>query len=395
MRQAEGLREQVAGLLEPAPEAGDAAASFPGPEALLELRGKMRVARDRVARLLDPGDPERDELKPPDWDALCTAAAAAIGRHRPNLEVAAWWAEAAAHAEGFAGIAAGATLLAGLMRLRWDDLERRPDPDGLTNELIGPLAPLLSNQLPLIARCVTLFRLEGDKPYTYESYLRGRQRNSSLAEYERLKTTSLPSHIRPEERQRHLDTLAAKKAAIERPEMQPWEVIVAIAAGQEDVLAEHAVALDQAVAAVELLRAAIAERGGEGIASTTSLSELLTSLVKVVGLLRPSAADPLAQAGQPDEAADAEGAMVGGQVRARKDGAMNREAAIATLLEVAAFFRRAEPQSPIGDILEEIARRAGLTWAEFLTEMMPDINQRELLRERLGLPRKPREGQGP
>jgi type VI secretion system protein ImpA len=355
----------------------------------------MRLAREEAERLRDPGDPNRARLVPPDWYQLCADAAAAIGRGPPNLEVAAWWTEAAAHAEGFAGIAAGATLLAGLIRTRWDELEPRPDPDDLTGdpgrdaariakELLGALAEPLSTHLPAAARCVALFELDRNTPYTLESYLRGRQRAARLDEYEKLKTTSTP----PDKRERHQQILAAKAAELARPEMQAWEKIVERAAGQDDVLAGHAVALAQAVAALGELRAAIAARDGEGIASTTGLAGLLSSAAEAVRQLRPAAvaAESMEPAGP---AADGQAP---GPARAR-GAAMDRDAAIATLMDIAAFFRRTEPQSPIGDVLEEIARRARLSWVDFLTEMVPDGNQRELLRERLGLPRKPRDGQ--
>jgi predicted component of type VI protein secretion system len=64
---------------------------------------------------------------------------------------------------------------------------------------------------------------------------------------------------------------------------------------------------------------------------------------------------------------------------------MNRERALATLLEVAAFFDRNEPQSIIGDSLRHVVRRANLSAVELLAELLPDGEQRALFLLRAGI----------
>jgi type VI secretion system protein ImpA len=62
-----------------------------------------------------------------------------------------------------------------------------------------------------------------------------------------------------------------------------------------------------------------------------------------------------------------------------------RADALRQIEEVAAFFRRTEPYSPVAHTLEEAARRARLSWPEWLTEAVPDKQQRRVILERLGL----------
>ena len=66
---------------------------------------------------------------------------------------------------------------------------------------------------------------------------------------------------------------------------------------------------------------------------------------------------------------------------------MNRERALATLLEVAAFFERNEPQSIIGESLRNVVRRANLTVEGLLAELLPDDGQRSLFLLRAGIGR--------
>jgi hypothetical protein len=46
----------------------------------------------------------------------------------------------------------------------------------------------------------------------------------------------------------------------------------------------------------------------------------------------------------------------------------------------------------MADVLEELGRRARLSWADLIAEVLPDAAQRDQVRERLGLPRKPAGG---
>jgi type VI secretion system protein ImpA len=50
----------------------------------------------------------------------------------------------------------------------------------------------------------------------------------------------------------------------------------------------------------------------------------------------------------------------------------NREDALRILLQVADYFRKYEPHSPICTTLEETVRRARLPFSELLAELLPD-----------------------
>jgi type VI secretion system protein ImpA len=63
----------------------------------------------------------------------------------------------------------------------------------------------------------------------------------------------------------------------------------------------------------------------------------------------------------------------------------SREDALRLLGEVAEFFRRTEPHSPLAYTLNEAARRARLSWPELLAEVVPDLGTRAAIFTTLGI----------
>jgi type VI secretion system protein ImpA len=397
MADAEELQARLAGLFDKPRDGG--APSSPRSEvpSVASLRDEMRLARDTMTQALlklppSGADAAQNVVLPPAWPRIRDRIEMLLPIDPPRIEVAGLWTEASGYCDGFAGLAAGLSLVANFVKTRWDALEPRPAQDELTGDaardaqvvarrLLEPLASQLSERLGVVARRVVLFQVGSGSPYTYESFLRGRQRESvekALAEAE--KTNA------PQDEYKRLDALKkAKQAELELPEMQPWPSIKASAEGQAAALAQHADALKKAIAALAALRAALEERNGLAVASTTALAGLLSEIAAVVAELVP----PKPQAAA-DEAGEAQNSGAAGD---RPSGTVaSREQAIATLIELSGFFRRAEPHSPMADVLEELGRRARLSWADLIAEVLPDAAQRDQVRERLGLPRKPAGG---
>ena len=63
----------------------------------------------------------------------------------------------------------------------------------------------------------------------------------------------------------------------------------------------------------------------------------------------------------------------------------SREDALRVLGEIANFFRRTEPHSPISYTLDEAVRRGRLTWPELLQEVVADLNTRNGILNMLGI----------
>ena len=62
-----------------------------------------------------------------------------------------------------------------------------------------------------------------------------------------------------------------------------------------------------------------------------------------------------------------------------------REQALRQLTEIAAWFKRNEPSSPIGFTLDEAVRRARLGWPELVAELVSDETARHSLLTSAGI----------
>ena len=145
---------------------------------------------------------------------------------------------------------------------------------------------------------------------------------------------------------------------------------------------------------------ALDEKAGMDGPPTRAVRELLEELIAAANKYAPAET----AVGEPDapggavasaEPGAAEGGSGGlGLARGPLVGAVNREDMLAELGRIAAFFRRTEPQSPLGYTLEEAIRRGRMTWPELLAEIVSDTAVRDNILMQLGIRPPPPEGEG-
>jgi type VI secretion system protein ImpA len=116
---------------------------------------------DRLQDLRREDDPTipRGELdaehKRADWPAVKKLAGSLLAEQTKDLRLAAWWAEAAAKTDGYAGLAEGLALYAGLCDGFWDEVHPQPEGDdfefrvGSITWLLG-LVTSSARQLPVL-----------------------------------------------------------------------------------------------------------------------------------------------------------------------------------------------------------------------------------------------------
>ena len=68
------------------------------------------------------------------------------------------------------------------------------------------------------------------------------------------------------------------------------------------------------------------------------------------------------------------------------DSLASKEAALRALGEIAGFFRRTEPHSPVAYLLERAVLWANMPLEQFLAELIRDESTLSSIRERIGLP---------
>lgn len=321
---------------------------------------------DAIARARAQDDPGLAQgawvapLKVADWPAVARTAEELLLTRSKDLRLAAWWAEAQASIRGWRGLADGLQLVEGLVQGHWESVH--PLPEGQDFEQrTGALAWLLGR----VAALSSTIALPLGRSADGRADLR-----ASLADIHRLRTAApagegerpgperLARALRDTPASAWRDQLADHEAA--RAALATLERAVDARLGQDGPGFRPArEALDQA--GHDLLRLA-REAGWQGGAAAARVPQ------PAAAGLAPAA--PL----QPPQAT--------GPIR-------SREEAVQRLLEVAEWFRRAEPHSPAGYLAEKAAHWAGMPLHEWLRAVLKDGGSLSHVQELLGVPAAP------
>jgi len=297
---------------------------------------------DEIARARLADDPSLEQgawvtaLKEADWKLVGKRCAGLLASRSKDLQLGVWLAEASARTDGMRGLADGMTLVAALCERFWDGLHPRADEDGFERR-IGNLSWLAGRIAPL----VTTMPLAEGGALTLQARDVARTKGAdALAELDAMRARAKPDFVR---------TLLAE-----------CEACLA--------------ALDELERVVDARLGADGPGYGMGRAALRDMVDFIT---------------PAAPAGAAQALPDAVAASGGGAARAlpvRLDGQVaHREQALAQLRQVAEFFRRTEPHSPVAYLAEKAARWGEQPLHAWLRSVIKDDASLARLEELLGI----------
>ncbi|WP_165374822.1 type VI secretion system protein TssA [Sphingomonas montana] len=351
-------------ILDAGPAGVDLRAGGPGSELYLRLKDLRAMARSAEREAISAADPEIDPLRAGQhyWQEVVESGHALLAGVAKDLQVASWMCEAWLRTDGFAGLAAGLALLADLIELYWDaGLYPLEDEDGVETRLAALFGLFGRGDAALLLQPIKLLPLSdhGDPPVALWT-----------AEIAQAVTVR---HDDPEMREQLVDRRNKGIAAIGED----------IARASPAFVGEQLVALELALAELDRLMAAIDMRTDIGRFGSQVAQPLETALA----LLREHGHAPhRAVADTPAiDASDGAAPAPAGTAAARPDPARDRATALATLLDIAAFFERHEPQSLTGSSLREVVRRANLPLDMLMAELLPSSEQRTMFLLRAGI----------
>ncbi|GAA3713733.1 type VI secretion system protein TssA [Sphingomonas cynarae] len=336
--------------------------------AIKDARNEARLAERNA---ITSGDPDAVPLLAGirAWETVAQGGTALLAETK-DLQVAAWLTEAWLRSDGFPGVAAGFDLLAGLVERFWNEgLHPQEDEDGVETR-VAPLFGLFGNgDVGTLLQPIKLLPLSDHEHPAV-----------ALWTVETVQAQST----------RHEDPDLAEEL-VERRRAQITAMEDAIHRASPDFAGQAAAGIAAALAALDRLMGVIDAHTPFGRFG----SQVSRPLEDAAALLRVHG--PGNDLGEVEAAAVEEPVVVaptGAEGEAIPVAApppapepMNRERALATLLEVAAFFDRNEPQSIVGESLRHVVRRANLTAVELLAELLPDGEQRALFLLRAGIGR--------
>lgn len=306
-----------------------------------------------------------DYVVPPEWRTIRDLATEALTQHSKDLEIAGWLTEALLRGDGLRGLAAGLEVMRGLVDQYWDNLYPLADEDGVETK-VAPVAALngVSGDGTLVQplRRVTLFKRPDGAPLQFWQYEQSVDM-AGIAEEARRKQR-IAAGVIP------FDTLetearlpgGAGLVEVARDAQAAGEAWAALAASLDAHAGADAPPSSRIREVLEQIRTAAARFAGPGAMEAAAAVE------------QPPAEEKTEAAPAAPEAAP----VVPGAIASRAD-------ALRSLTAIAAYFRRTEPLSPLAYTLEEVVRRASMTWPQLLEEIVPDAGARAGILTTLGI----------
>ncbi|MEE3627479.1 type VI secretion system protein TssA [Nitrospirillum sp. BR 11752] len=293
-----------------------------GDAAYFQLKDLRATAR-AIERRADSEDEAQSSLG--EWQRIQDLARAVLAERSKDIEIAVWLTEAAVRLDGFAGLADGFRLLAGLVDRYWDGVHPEPDEDGIAVRL-APIGGLNGHgaEGTLIQPIRKVPLLREDQPIAYWHYALA-QRASQTPD-----TRNRPGRTPPPT----LDALSQRMGQV--PAVRNRALLADIRACRQ---------------AFRDLDRLLTERAGADAPPTSTITHILEEVEDaVVFLTGLSAKEEVEEAAMPDVILQsASGAPVVEAASAPQrpaQGITSREEALSLLSEIGQYFRRTEPHSP-------------------------------------------------
>jgi len=341
-------------------------------DSYTSLYQRVRAQRNDARtgeRAVDGGDPEANPAAIAEaWREVKKLGAEALSAKSKDFEVAAWMAEALVRVDGLPGLTDAALLIAGLCDQYWDQgFPSLASEDGLEDRA----APIggLSGEGADGTLMASIRR--------YPLFQRGDGSDGDLFTWQRAEETAAIADA--ERKQARIDAGVPDFDALQNEARASAAALRAV--GQE---ARHA------LEAWSAMDTALGNRFGGNAPSTRRVSEALQSIIDLVTRLAGAPSEPM-PAAEEMEAGDGSAPAAAGGVAGAAGAAAGpkplrtREDAIRQLEDIAAFFRRTEPHSPLAFTLDDAVRRARMSLPDLLTEVLPDSSARRMLLTALGI----------
>ncbi len=325
---------------------------------------RIREAR----RADDPGLAQGEwqtELKVADWREAQSLAEDILLRTSKDLQAAAWLGEAAIARHGLEGARDGFDLLHGLLDQYWDGLYPRAD-EGDLEERASKLAWFAT----YASRALQAMMLNDDPQaaLTLAGWLDSREvDNLGRQNAEAYQAALDEGRINGETYDSRIQS-TSEATIRERVDMvqAAREAFARFSAKTDERLGRDApnlAAIDDALKKIQQIYAKVAAAKGLGVAVAEG--------------------DAATEGG---EGASYAGGGGGASLDLNAGSLASKDAALRALNDIAAFFRRTEPHSPVAYLLERAVTWANMPLEQFLAEIIRDEGTLSSIRERVGLP---------
>lgn len=324
---------------------------------------KLKALRTEVDASVDPEGKGRDA----DWKGVARECAAALETKSKDLELVVYLTDAWARLESLAGLRDGIRLAGELCERFWDQLHPGYAADGI--DLDQRAAPLnrLGSGLATAAACPLFTGPDPRDPAKTRTFRWADFKNSAIVD---ARATGKNE--------------AGAKALLDQGYITGEEWLTRIKAADPVHLAAVASQLEECLAALGELRVQSEKQfGADAAPNLIPLADLLGEMREHVKKQLPVAAPP-AEASV-EAAPVAQGAPAAAAPARPAGPPADRDEALRRLEQVAEYFRKNEPHSPVAHLVERAARWGRMPLIDVLREVIPDQPAMAKIMDTLGV----------
>jgi type VI secretion system protein ImpA len=329
----------------------------------------------REARRADDPTTKADwqtELKTADWDEVVSLAESALKSKTKDLQVGAWMCEALLKRSGFAGLRDGLKVMCGFHEKFWDSVYPEID-EGDLDARANCLA-LMDRQCAFGVKEVALTDARGEENYSYLRWEKTKLPDefnkivqANKEEGDRIKQES--EKAAEEWARLNRSTPRRFYEQINTQLNQCWEEFQALDRAMDQKFGRQTPGLGGLKKSLENLRS------------------LVDKIVKEKRILEP---DPVTgdapAAGETVEVGMGQTAGVGvGSVGVPAGAIRGRQEALQRLSEIAEFFQKTEPHSPVSYLVERAVKWGNMPLEQWLQEVIKDSTVLGQVQETLGV----------
>lgn len=345
----------------------------------LQYRGVYDEIRDarREDEDLEQGEWKRD-LKVADWPAVVRLSTEALATRTKDLQIGAWLAEALIRLDGFVGCRDGLRLTRELIERFWETLYPEHD-DGDLEARANSISWLTRSYADLVKRVPLTSSAVGDALayFNWEESRRFMIPDS---------TDGLDS-----DELRRIGDLREQAADEGKVTSDEWRH--AVTRTSRDAYEMDAALLDACWDEFMQLDRVVDEHFGREAPSLAPLRDsldnvrrLVSTILKEKRALEPRPGDMVEELGDGDSGDGAEqGAPVYGAAHVQVGSIRSRAEALQRLSEVADYFRRNEPHSPVSYLVSRAIKWGKMPLDVWLADVIKNGGVLDELRETLGL----------
>ncbi len=338
-----------------------------------ELRSSDAEAYWEIKRLRDAARKDENQAPggdsdiniAPEWTEVYQLSEKALVESSKDLQVTAWMIEAQVRLQGFAGLRDGLKLFGQLCDQFWDDIHPRPDEDGVITT-VAPMAGLNGEDAdgPLVVAIKRIPVTEG-------------QTNGAFALCHLAQAYDLD--LKPELRDQRIgDGWVSREmfdTSVDETSPEFFQVLLEDVAECQDVLSEMEAILDEKC-----------DKDDSGFPLAPSTSRIREALDDSLRTIRGFAGAIIGEESEEGDTQDGPAATGGGGAPTAPTGSVNsRVEAFNTLMEVARFFRKTEPHSPVSYALEQVVKWGKMSLPDLLKELIQDSSARDDMFRHVGI----------